>query len=426
MIRRKKNKSQRKSKLVALRKMRRSLRRSLRLIKRQSDGGGTGSDGVNYNHESIRFFTNMKERQLISTTTKNVFTDFFNKFKSNEVFINKIAKTTFTEPPTVFSYMEESIKEHIKKSMKQTYTYKVDIKRPCEFSISSDGSETEKDIKNYLHMMVFWLNIVTQFADDSVCGNETLKVFLMLTDLKKELPMCSTNCKIKKTSVNTGYSLQCSHIVIFRKEEWFKVFIHETIHNFGLDFSPIDTNCYPPLLKYFGIKKNIQLKLYEAYTESWAKILNCLLLAFDDEKEDVGKFLKLANKNIETERFFGYYQICKILKYMDLTFGQMTTYEEETAVISYYFIGSILLSDYQDYIQWCFVNNKPGIILQFDKNNYDKKQMFCDYITSKCGEKSTFMEGLKDMKDIFKEGINFNDSLQITMKKSIMCRACEM
>ena len=28
-----------------------------------------------------------------------------------------------------------------------------------------------------------------------------------------------------------------SEIIIFRNEEWFKVFVHETFHLFGVDFS---------------------------------------------------------------------------------------------------------------------------------------------------------------------------------------------
>ena len=432
MLRHRKSKVQRRSKIIALRKLKSALKKKR---SRRGDGGGkklcgSGSDGFKQNKD-VSFFIQKLKGEKLTSLTKTIFTSFFDKFKANQVRIEdaEIEKTGFTtlEPNYVFSHMYEDIKNHINITMTNTYTYTTIIKeRVCNISITVDGrKESFLDIKQYIYMMVFWLNIISQFTD-SVCNNKPLQIFVILTDLKKELPFCTVDCKIKKNSVNTGYSSQCSHIVIYRKEEWFKVFIHETIHNYGLDFSPIDTNCYDVLLNYFGIKKNLQLKLFEAYTESWARILNCLLLAFDEEQSNLDKFMTLAHRNIQIEQLFSFYQVCKILKYMDLSFGSMTTYEEETAVISYYFIGSILLSDYQNYIKWCHENNARNSLLQFDKNGPNKKELFCDYIIEKCKADSAFLEGIKQFKDIFEDGINFNDPLQITMKKTLLCRACEM
>lgn len=429
---RRKSKVQRRSKIIALRKLKSALRRRQR-SRRSSDGSkgklcGSGSDGYKLNKD-ILFFTEKLKLETLTPLTKTIFTSFFNKFKANQVRIEdtNIEKTDFTtlEPNYVFSHMYDGIRNHIKTTMTETYKYTTTIKeRECNISITTDGKN--ESIKQYIYMMVFWLNIVSQFTDVRVCNNSPLQIFVFLTDLKKELPLCSVDCKIKKTFVNTGYSSQCSHIVIYRKEEWFKVFIHETIHNYGLDFSPIDTNCYEVLLKYFGIEKTLQLKLFEAYTESWAKILNCLLLAFDEEQTNLDKFINTAQRNIQIEQLFSYYQVCKILKYMNLSFGSMTSYEEETAVISYYFIGSILLSDYQNYMKWCHENNDRNSLLQFDKNVPDKKHLFCEYIMSKCGENSAFINGIKQFKETFESGINFNDTLQITMKKTLLCRACEI
>ena len=49
------------------------------------------------------------------------------------------------------------------------------------------------------------------------------------------------NTEILDTNhVNTAFAYQCSpegEIVIYREEEWMKVFIHETFHSFGLDLN---------------------------------------------------------------------------------------------------------------------------------------------------------------------------------------------
>ena len=52
---------------------------------------------------------------------------------------------------------------------------------------------------------------------------------------------------LEPININGGVSNVCvknslSEIVIFRREEWFKVLIHETFHNYGLDFSDLIIN----------------------------------------------------------------------------------------------------------------------------------------------------------------------------------------
>ena len=57
-----------------------------------------------------------------------------------------------------------------------------------------------------------------------------------MTTLHKFLPHNEED-EITKFNINSGYaSINEGTIVIFRKEEWFKVFIHESIHYFNLDF----------------------------------------------------------------------------------------------------------------------------------------------------------------------------------------------
>ena len=72
---------------------------------------------------------------------------------------------------------------------------------------------------------------------------DLVSIHLFMTDFKKEIPK-STVDVIDVMNVNSGLSDVCqrdSEIIIYRKEEWFKVFIHETFHSLGLDFSNYST-----------------------------------------------------------------------------------------------------------------------------------------------------------------------------------------
>jgi hypothetical protein len=57
-----------------------------------------------------------------------------------------------------------------------------------------------------------------------------------------------------------------------------------------------------------------------------------------------------------------------------------TLYKENTSVLSYYVIKTILLSNYQQFLKWCDINNLS--LLQFKKTNSNVDK-FCDFIVKK-------------------------------------------
>ena len=84
---------------------------------------------------------------------------------------------------------------------------------------------------------------------------------------------------------NTAFTYSCvpsSQIVLFRMEEWFKVFIHETFHCFGLDFSQMDmTESNKHMSKLFPkCQSNMDFRIYETYCETWAETINLLFIAY--------------------------------------------------------------------------------------------------------------------------------------------------
>ena len=89
----------------------------------------------------------------------------------------------------------------------------------------------------YVKMMYIWLHICGQYANKAC--TENLKVFLYPTPFTKKLPT-SPSTTIGPEHINTAFTMACAkngQIIIFREEEWFKVFIHETFHSYGLDFA---------------------------------------------------------------------------------------------------------------------------------------------------------------------------------------------
>jgi hypothetical protein len=257
-----------------------------------------------------------------------------------------------------------------------------------------------------------WLYVLNQYASKQ-CVN-TLVVYLYFTSLEKNLPD-SNILILDEINVNTAFTTTCpkdSEIVVFRKEEWFKVFIHETFHNFGLDFSDMNNdfanNC---ILNIF--KVNSQVNLYESYTEFWAEIINASFCSFfsSKEKTNFDDFLSNFEILINFERTFSFFQLVKTLNFMGLTYKDLysTTeqshilrenlYKEKTNVLSYYIIKTILINNYQGSLSWCKSNNFS--LLQFNKTPSNQKE-FCKFI-EKNYKTSSMLNGIVDTQSFLKD-----------------------
>jgi hypothetical protein len=161
-------------------------------------------------------------------------------------------------------------------------------------------------------------------------------------------------------------------IIIYRKEEWFKVLIHECFHSFDFDFSTsnIEKIKYK-IKKRFNVKSD--LLIYESYCEVWARIINCLITAFAclNNKKNIKKYMELSNIFLQFERIYSLQQCNNILNYMNLSYRDLlidknNNYNENSNVFCYYILGAILMSDYYRFIDWCYKNNK--YFIKFSNN----------------------------------------------------------
>lgn len=214
-------------------------------------------------------------------------------------------------------------------------------------------------------------------------------VTIYLTPFEKILPPNNT-AVLSPEHINTAFTMSCvadGEITIYRAEEWFKVFIHETFHAYGLDFGLNDATALRTLLaKTFPIKSDLNAS--EAYTETWARIINCLLYSFYSlpNKQDRETFLLYSDFCLQLERLFTIFQMNKVLAFMGLTYEDLhdsreksvflrkQLYKENTHVFAYYVLPAIFLNDYKHFITWCSTNNNVSF-LKFDCQEANFKKM---------------------------------------------------
>lgn len=263
--------------------------------------------------------------------------------------------------------------------------YVVEKKKFCKFKQLETNSFISKDIIQDIKISCTKLSIfkygknriIKIFSSNYDVLEEITKIdsILNMFDLilKKEnkykIEIYLSNCKkelqegniIKPKSVNTGSTYPGHIITLWRKEEVYKVLIHELVHYLFLDIFD-----YQDEIKYIYDKINLGNKITnpnEAYTEYVAVIL-FIYWYYKTHNFDISlkKFMK---RRLIIELGWSFYQIAKILKffkcykcYQDL-FSTKCIFNQTTNVLSYYILKTYFLF-YSDKFMDCINFNQDS------------------------------------------------------------------
>jgi hypothetical protein len=358
--------------------------------------------------ELMLFFTKNKHLNYSKQTNKtnNILRELYNEIleANNYVkkqikfrhMIKKILSATQITKPLNFNAKSfpEIVRNHIDELMMSEICYSFslyDRNVKVYFIVENDDIELELEQYNkYVESVATWLYILNMYASKECAKN--LNIYFYFTSLEKNLPNSNIHI-LDEINVNTAFTTTCpidSEIVVFRKEEWFKVFIHETFHNFGLDFSMMNNDMINDcIINIFKVQSKINA--FEAYTEFWAEIINALFCSYyaTKDKNNINEFLSNSEFYINFEKTYSLFQLVKTLDFMGLQYKDLYSntkessilrenlYKENTNVLSYYIIKTVLINNYQGFLSWCKTNNLT--ILNFKKTIGNQKQL-CKFI----------------------------------------------
>ena len=314
----------------------------------------------------------------------------YHKYKSQIEYI--IPTDSELEKKQLYQYIPNEIKTIIEKmNHPHKVMFKVHQRNITVFFYNNHHIHSQ--YIEYIENIYIWLYVAYRFSFGECSQN--LEIFIYLTDETKHLPRTKSSSKtpvIDEINANTGLTTGCkpiNEIHVYRKEEWFKVFIHETFHNLGMEFSEMDINsACKKLFSHFPIKKNILF--YETYCEVWSEIIYALFLSFADTKEkDADKIIDNSKKYISIMQLFSIIQCVKVLRHNKLHYVNLYDYKpsmeqkhrnyiEKTEVLAYYVFKSVLLFHLNDFIEWCSLHNGKKVI-QFSKSQLNISQ-YCDLI----------------------------------------------
>ena len=342
----------------------------------------------------------------------------------------------------------EGFKSIIKEKMKFQLTYQTILYgKTINIYFFSEKKDSIKNLFNQISLMLMWLSyIISVSKSDSNCC-KILTIYFYKLDHNKKIPNNPTD-RLHDHHVNSAFTYCCvpnNEIIIFREEEWFKVFIHETFHSFGLDFARQENNKINESLKeVFGL--NITYNLTESYCESWARIINIIFCAYwtKNHHKNFDQFQKEFYKLMKLEVFFSVLQMVKVLEFHHLEYDKiislsrsltnksvsnksvtnnsvtnkslstdMQNYKESTPVFSYYVLTCVNLMNLNSFITWCSRNNT--IIFNFDTHatNLDT---YVQFIKKLCTNKY-LLKNISCIQTLFKH--NDDDWLNNTLRMSI-------
>lgn len=304
----------------------------------------------------------------------------------------------------------------------------------------------------YAYKVFIWISIISRLANKEC--SEKLDVYFYMTPFKKERPLLYHNDRDDDTvlsaiNVNTGLTRNCEthgEIIVYRVEEWFKVFIHESMHNFNIDFIDLDLRIANQKLRTAFCIPHDDILLFETYTETWARIINVMFETYFNKETTSGKssfhgsdtrvhFIRTVREKLTNNAFFNVFQMVKVLDVMKLKYSQITVltlenmnvcrkqYAEDTNVYAYYILGGILSAYALSFISWCCEHNRGRAttqVIRFINSNHNLNE-FTQLICSAAREPALlgmieYIESVMSAKTSSLNSIVLKNTLRMTLE----------
>jgi len=295
--------------------------------------------------------------------------------------ITHILKTTFSNTQYIDSTIVEYIDANINNCSMITYKNSINGQTfTFNFIIYDKTKINIKKLNNCVKAMLLFLQVIINITNNkkvtttsekvttNICNSNGLQITIFMTHFVKKFELYTNNV-LGAININTGLTYPClksGDIYIYRKQEFFKVFIHETLHSYNVDkllHTNYESNInFQSLVKTFNIAPSScsykKIGLNEAITEFWAFIIHTFIYCYYNSANFV-KLIELYERFYKIEVNHSFFQVAKILHVNKLNYSQFLTtitkngpvlYNEKSHVLSYIFFKSLLIYNVENVI----------------------------------------------------------------------------
>ena len=323
-------------------------------------------------------------------------------------------------------YIDTAIKEFIFNTPATFLVYTLPYKNKIinikfvEYSKISQSylSNLDKIVKN----MLAQIYLVSQLSINDLCSKDGFSVIIFMSPYKRKLEKKQGDILGAK-NVNGGFCYGCKskgEIIVYRKEEFFKVFSHELIHNFGVDTNmwkfmaaakvnnSKEYKIYNKFVDNYSLDGENDIVPQEALVEFWGVFLNNTIYSYvysnncnlSTHKQKLKIFKEMFKKIMEFEITHSLLQTTKILQHNNISYldilsnSKDISYRENTHIFSYYVLKLFLLYNYSAFIN-TNITTSNGKSIYFQKSLVNMEEFF-NYLNAVSNSKS-LMDNLKYM-----------------------------
>ena len=203
------------------------------------------------------------------------------------------------------------------------------------------------ELRRYARLAFVWLEMLLPCVTSADGSRGMVCDFLMLPhrrffpDRVEEL--------IAPVHVNGGLSYigeGVARFCVYRKEEWFKVFVHETFHAFGVHGRFPEWGVTKELT---GLSFPEKLELSEVYAEAWARIVLAVFARG-------GRGVEGLAGRLDREAEHGWGQCQRALPHVAV--GVEAGLGQLTPVLEYYCLTGAVMVEWRTFLDWCARHNR--------------------------------------------------------------------
>ena len=383
----------------------------------------------------IQIYKNLKniyaklKSDFCNYSYKNYRTIYKSDTKEYEFLIKKVCEKHMNKN----KYISLKLKEFIKTKRRNSCVlcYKIPYKTTnisfYFFIYSYFSQKTLQTYDKYItHMLalIYLISFLTDNnslhdkKDNNICSKNGMNIFIFMTPFKRSLQIDKKEYALGAVNVNGGFCYGCinrGEIVVYRQEEFFKVFSHELIHNYGVDQyifefinmvsreSSHEHVLYQKFVSNFNLSREINEEIFniglqESVVEFWGEFFNNVIFSYSSSNNNnlsntkkfsdyISNFETLANIEI----LHSFFQSIKILNKNNLKFSNIlaknkekniyNNYKETSHIFSYYILKLFLIYDYKGFVnsQICLQRETTKYKIYFN-NSISNMVKFLNYI----------------------------------------------
>ncbi|MAV56261.1 MAG: hypothetical protein CMI79_01835 [Candidatus Pelagibacter sp.] len=372
----------------------------------------SGGNFPEYSKKDISLMTKLYNEISIGFVTARA-------IKSKGDMLKTIVSGSQMTIPSPSRFLSKTVRQDIIDNQVKQYVYKYKLgyrNIKIVFGLLKSSMISDEELDHGAEKICSWLAVCAKYAK-ARCGQKQ-DVYIYMGNHKKRFPK-STVINIGPNNVNSGFSTICQNaneIIIYRQEEWFKVFLHETFHSFGFEPNEASERTLSDYLKEM-LPIEPRVRVSEAYVETWARIINSSYASII-KSSDLNEYIALVRFSLLVESLFAVIQASRILTFMNLSYSDVidktsitakTMYKENTNVFAYYLLTAAFIIKPYLFLKWC--SNYNSNWLEFNNSPYAINN-FKDFVNKSLQN--------RDLIKIYNKTANIENTQTIGLRMSIV------